>query len=268
MSNIENNSLDGCFLISRSIFDSWIWSKPDWYLKLWIYFIGKANHSDKGTFKRGELFLKGGYRELQQVLAKKGGYGKKTYEKYEISKAISAMTSAGLVHTRKTTRGMYIIISNYNDYQTLANYEKQQEKQHIGNSSATLVQLTSSTINKNDNNEKNEKKLPKGSSQVVKKQPDLRITELIDYLKLKTELEALDGTIQQNRFAAANLFKKLEKLYPEHSALDLAKQLIDLALIDQYLGPGLTSIPKLYYKMQEIIQRSKTKQQRNNIIKI
>lgn len=155
MSNINQNKMEGCFLIARSIYNSNIWSKPDWYFKLWIYFIGKANHSDNEQFKRGELFLAGGYKELQLVLMKRGGYGKKTYEKYEISKAIMYMISDGLIATRKTTRGMYVIINNYNDYQSLQNYEKQQEKQMRSNSKATLVQLTSSTINNNDNNDNN-----------------------------------------------------------------------------------------------------------------
>jgi len=72
MSNIDQNNKEGAFLISRSLFDSDIWFKPEWYLKLWIYFIGKANHTNIGHFKRGEYFMRRGYDELQEVLSKRG----------------------------------------------------------------------------------------------------------------------------------------------------------------------------------------------------
>jgi len=264
MSHIDQNNREGCFLISRSIFNSWIWTKPDWYLKLWIYFIGKANHTDNVHFKRGELFLPGGYRDIQTMLMKRGGFGKKRYQNFEISRCISAMTSDGLITTRKTTRGMYIIVNNYNDYQSLQNYEKQQEKKRRNNSSATLVQQSASTINKNeknDNNVKYDKVVAKAT--VAYGNPD--INSIIDYLKDKTGLSELDGSVKQNRNQANNLFSKLKRMYTEHEPLKLARQLVDIGLTDQFIASHMTSISYLFYNTAKIIQLGKSKVQHNSV---
>jgi hypothetical protein len=50
---------EGGFIVARKIFKSDIWIKDPLYLKVWIWIVGKANHSDnkkKGkTYKRGEF---------------------------------------------------------------------------------------------------------------------------------------------------------------------------------------------------------------------
>ncbi len=253
MSNIELNRINGCFLISRSIFDSNIWYKPDWYFKLWIYFIGKANHSDNGQFKRGELFLAGGYKELQLVLMKRGGYGKKTYEKYEISKAIMYMTSEGFIATRKTTKGMYIIINNYNDYQTLQNYEKQQEKQMKSNSKATLVQQSSSTIN---NNEKNDKELNNKSitsKEVSNAEIKSRNLELVKYYEEKIDSK-LQGSSVDNWRYCTHICNRLQKQYPDKDILQSVKVLIDLGIKDGFHQKNMNGFRYLFNNYLSIIK--------------
>jgi hypothetical protein len=50
---------EGGFIVARKIFKSGIWIKDPLFLKVWIFIVGKANHSDnekKGkTYKRGEF---------------------------------------------------------------------------------------------------------------------------------------------------------------------------------------------------------------------
>lgn len=51
--------MEGKFFIHRKIFESDIWVKPAYYLKIWLWIIGKANWKTvkRGgkTFNRGEF---------------------------------------------------------------------------------------------------------------------------------------------------------------------------------------------------------------------
>jgi len=50
---------NGNFRIARKLFESKIWLKEPLYIKLWIYLLGEANHSDRERngllYKRGEV---------------------------------------------------------------------------------------------------------------------------------------------------------------------------------------------------------------------
>ena len=54
MDNIKN----GAFQIARKIFESELWlRKPASWTKIWIYIIGKANHTGNSAFEKGEGFF-------------------------------------------------------------------------------------------------------------------------------------------------------------------------------------------------------------------
>ena len=57
---MDNHISDGGFTVARKIFSSTVWIKDPLYLKVWLWIIGRASHSDHGKggkdFKRGEFF--------------------------------------------------------------------------------------------------------------------------------------------------------------------------------------------------------------------
>lgn len=58
----------GFFVTARKIYHSELWKKPSMYLKLWLWIVGNANHSDSkdGKVKRGQLITS--YDHMAQAL--------------------------------------------------------------------------------------------------------------------------------------------------------------------------------------------------------
>lgn len=144
---------NGYFVISRQIFDSSVMDWPSTWFKLWIWLIGQANHKDvrvRGVeFKRGQVLTS--YKEMIDVASYHVGYRKEIPTKTVVGKFCEAIKKSNMATTRKTTRGFFIEIINYDYFQNPKNYEDDTEED---NKTTTEKQLAS-TIN---NNEKNEKK--------------------------------------------------------------------------------------------------------------
>ena len=62
----------GYTLLSRRILESAIWSKPPLYLKVWIYLLSRAQHTDYKGLKRGQLWTS--IPELQDAMSYKVGF--------------------------------------------------------------------------------------------------------------------------------------------------------------------------------------------------
>ena len=125
-------------------------------------------------------------------------------------------------------------------------------------------QITKQVLSKDNSNTRVENTTPLKPVE-QKKQPDNRINELIDYLQIKGNLVALDGTQVQNRRYAFNILRKLKKLYPSQNELQLAKDLIDIGLSNQYMANNFTSMSYLFYNINKIIKTFQAKVQKNAI---
>ena len=80
-----------------------------------------------------------------------------------------------MADTRKTTRGMFVKVLNYDKYQDLSNYEYNNE----GDKKTTRRQQTPNTINKNDKNDKNDKSVKKITLQLN----DKDLQDIADYFQ-------------------------------------------------------------------------------------
>jgi hypothetical protein len=119
---IETPAIPGGYvLIARKLLTSELMDKPPHYLKLWMWMLLSAFWKEGGCLGRGQL--KTSITEMQEV----GGYlsgGRKcklTPDEVKSAYRFLAMTDA--IRVKKTTRGMVISISNYDDYQCPKNYE-------------------------------------------------------------------------------------------------------------------------------------------------
>lgn len=127
------------FQISRSIYDSDIWMKPPEWLKVWIYLLWRVNFEDNNLFKRWENLFN------YQVIAIE------CWVSYNVvNKCINFLKLAKQVSTRKTTRGVVLVINNYDEYQNLTNYRQNQSK-----TEAKQKQNESYTITEQWNNKTN-----------------------------------------------------------------------------------------------------------------
>jgi len=92
--------------------------------------------------------------------------------KNQVKHCIEFLKKDKMLATQKATRGFIVKVSKYNDYQTIDNYKKPQEKESKRNTEGTQKEHRSHTINKYDKYDKN-----------VKNKKD--INKLISYVGLK-----------------------------------------------------------------------------------
>ncbi len=119
----KENLSNGAFVLSRSIFESDLWFKPPEYLKIWVYLIGKANHSGrkyKGYHcERGQYFCD--YNELTDQIKYKIGYRIKQLNENFMKHLMKFLRDTQRITTTKKPRGILITIPNYDTYQRISN---------------------------------------------------------------------------------------------------------------------------------------------------
>lgn len=140
---------EGYFKIARKLNYSPIWqTKPSWWLKVWVYIIGRVNHADNGVFRRGTNFFS--LRMIwEECFLINDGF--KNYK--SVDNVIRWLKSAEQITTRKTTRGFHITVCNYDIYQDGLNYENDTENDTKNDKGTTQERQRNDTINKNGNNE-------------------------------------------------------------------------------------------------------------------
>lgn len=142
----------GYILQPRIIKESQIMKQPPHYREIWFYLLREANHKKNHVCDRGELIRS--YKDILEDLSWYVGYRKESYKKHHCEKAMKWLTKERMIATRRTTRGVRIKILQYDKYQTPENYERDYESDN----KATTKRRSSSTINKNEKNVKNDNK--------------------------------------------------------------------------------------------------------------
>ena len=93
------------------------------------------------------------------------------------------------------------------------------------------------------------------------KGPNPQVQAVIDHLtealKAHDIAPSLDGSEKDNRFAAANLVRKLAKDYPDFDPVDSAKRLIDFATTDAFHGRNSTNVGYLFRNVGKIAADAK-----------
>jgi len=172
----------GKFFIHRNIFESDIWEKPPYFLKIWLWIIGKANF--KQVKKGGQIYERGEFltRIPNIIEAHKWviGWRTKKLSKDQVWRVLEFLRKTERITTRKTTRGLWIKVLNYDNYQTLPHYETDNEPNTETNKGTTAGQ------HDKRNKEKKEYILSADADQASfsnseEKKKDSRIPKLIDY---------------------------------------------------------------------------------------
>ncbi len=161
----DNEFIDGgCILLSRQIMTSEIWRKPPEWLKIFFYILLKVNHKNE-LYPRGSNFFNFSDQKPDGVTLN------------QIYKFLSWARSekVQILATQKSTRGVVIKVNNYDRYQTLDNYYRQDTQQDNGRTAAEQRQDSGRTINKNErmkecNNNIISLKEKKGKTKRIKKE--------------------------------------------------------------------------------------------------
>lgn len=132
----------GYLLLARKILDSEIMDKPNHYLKLWVWMLGKAFFKDGDKLQRGQLFAS--IDDMRNACGYKVGARFERPTKDQIRNCYEHFTNTHMITTAKTTRGLIITICNYDFYQDINNYENHSEN----STKTTRKPATSHTIEK------------------------------------------------------------------------------------------------------------------------
>lgn len=146
----------GWISIYRKIINSDIWSKPAWWLKVWIYSLLIVSHENTSSFKRGTRFFTR-YSIWKECNLLADGVNVDT-----VDNVLRWLEKTEQITKQKTTRGMIITVCKYNEYQnkhTLRNDTNNEDKNAEPNENKTAEKrLNDDTINNNINKGNNENK--------------------------------------------------------------------------------------------------------------
>jgi len=143
----------GYYIKARKIQESDIAHVPPHIREIWDWMLKECNHKDTKVCKRGQCMRS--YKGIQEGLSWFVGWRKHTYSKDQCETAMKWLKKHTMITTRKTTRGMVITVINYDRYQNPASYENHKSTHRI----TTREPQTSHTINKNEENEENVKRI-------------------------------------------------------------------------------------------------------------
>ena len=202
---------NGCVLLARKILNSDIWNiKPAWWLKVWLYILMKVNHADNKYSKRGENFFtyEQIYNDCHLVCE-----GNDTKSIDNLTRWLKRTTQ---ITTRKTTRGFFITIYNYELYQNMNNYRNDTENDTENEIKTTEKRQRNDTINNNVNNDKNIKKVVPAEDFIQ----SLKTNTAYSHINIDQELGKMDawllarpGRKKTRRFIVAWL-NRIEKPLP------------------------------------------------------
>lgn len=111
----------GYILKARCISDSAVAHAPPHTREIFDYLLRRALFKDGAWLKRGEASTS--YADMQNDLSWFVGWRKERYSKSKCESAMKWLKKAGMITTRRTTRGFIVTICNYDKYQTPDNYE-------------------------------------------------------------------------------------------------------------------------------------------------
>lgn len=191
------NNRTGYILISRKLIESEIWNKPPLYVKVWLYLLIRAQHSDYKDLKRGQLWTS--IDEIREACSYNVGFRKVTPTKREVWSILEFLRNPKngnilrnpyegtaketMVETTKGIHGMLVTICNYNVYQTPKNYEGNDEGNDEGTMKVTAREQYKQECNKECN--KNEC-VTRAREEQPAADNDFEIRAILNYLNEET----------------------------------------------------------------------------------
>ncbi|MDG0056951.1 hypothetical protein MMB75_25330 [Paenibacillus sp. P2(2022)] len=157
--------MDGWISLHRKLIESEIWEKPPLYIKVWVFLLISAQHTDYKGLKPGQV--RTSIPEIIEACKWRVGARIERPTKDQIYQVIEWLrkpneggresnAKATMITTTKATQGMLINISNYGVYQTSDEREGNGESNGEKATKPPRKQRQPNNINNNDNNNNNE----------------------------------------------------------------------------------------------------------------
>ena len=107
----------GFYLKARCIQNADIAHAPPHVREIWDWLLLKASFNDGKILKRGQVFVS--YSMIIDALSWNVGWRKMHYSRSDCENAMKALRKAGMITTKKTTRGLLVTICKYEYYQNI-----------------------------------------------------------------------------------------------------------------------------------------------------
>jgi hypothetical protein len=118
----------GYYLKARCIEQSDVAHAPPHVRELWDYLLRVAFWQDGDKLRRGQVLTC--CPEIQEALHWKIGWRKERYSSAQIETGMKTLRKAGMITTRRTTRGVVVTVCNYERFQTPDNYDNRTENRN------------------------------------------------------------------------------------------------------------------------------------------
>lgn len=258
----------GCILLARKVIESEIWEKPPLYLKVWIFLLTTAQHSNYKSLKRGQVSTS--IPEIIEGVKWKVGARVERPTKDQVfqvleflrGKAMKSKRSpdednlkATMITTTKATHSLLVTIDNYNVYQDFKSYESNDEGNDETGAKATRKQRQPSNINKNVKNEKNvkDKKTSSRQSKSYAEDDSYYLMAVYFYEKLMSYVEKIGKAHlirNSNMQKWADDFRKIIEI--DERPKQEVGEVINWALADSFWQQNILSPDKLRKKYTEL----------------
>jgi len=230
----------GYILLSRKLIESEIMSKPPLYLKIWVWLLLNAQHTNYKGLERGSY--KTSIPDIMDAMTYYVGYRKERPTKKEIFGVIEWLRNphegngeGSMMVTTKVTHGFVYKVQNYSVYQEPKNYEGNDE-------GLTKVPMIS---NGGNNNNKNGFKNVKNDK---KKDINIFLPDSIEY-KLSLYLKTLILKNNSNARTPSNLeawSKTVDKIIRlDHRTSDQIKLIIKKSQTHSFWMTNILSMEAL-----------------------
>ena len=219
-------------------------NKPSEWFKIWFFLISRVNFKDHEQYKRGECHTS--YHEIMRYT----GASKST-----VDHCMRYLKSATMITTAKATRGLFIFIVKFAEYQDAIKSKSDTKSDSKSEVKATQKRHKSDTIKNNDNkNNKNKQ------DNTLRAEPDKVFTEEdLKEKKLNSEIqEILDlfySTINPNiNFGNKTTRKACEFLIQKYGIEKTIKASeYAISIQGQSYAPVITTPHELKEKMTKLI---------------
>lgn len=224
------------FKLDRKIFESDIWLQPV-ELRLFIYLIGQARHSEKPYTKyksKGVIIKRGqylkSYRKLREELEYFKNNAIKNYSLSRIKTAIDRLEKQKRIKTEKTQLGTLFTVLNYEEYQ--GSYEKNDETENEEKTeSERSLNGPRTESERTENNTKNVKNVNK-----EKKDNKKEDKPSVPYQKIKDLYNQICGEILPSiRTVSDRRRKHLRARWKEEGNLQVFEELFQKTINNDFL---------------------------------
>lgn len=224
----------GYILLSRKIIESEIFKKPPLYLKVWIYLLSAAQHSQYKNLNRGQLFTS--IPEIQEACSHYIGFRKQIPSKDKIFNILQWLrrvcehscehddehdTNTTMITTTRATQGILVNVERYSFYQDPQNYKYNDECDNEEATNTTTKKLRTQrdpdNINKNVEEcqeEKNDNNVKENIFTEISERnivtPALRSSDKSVATDIELELE-LELELEKKKELELELKKKIKK---------------------------------------------------------